>query len=62
MKWLLSRLKGGNMTAQGNALGLAIQEFTFALKGPGKEIPWLHRLFHRETCAASRSMLFSTSW
>jgi hypothetical protein len=41
MTWLLSRLKGGNMTAQGNALGLAIQKFTFALKGPGKEIPWL---------------------
>jgi hypothetical protein len=32
------RLKGGNKTAQGNALGLAVQESKVALKGPGKRI------------------------
>ncbi len=29
-------LKGGSKTVHGNALGIAIQDFTFALKGPGK--------------------------
>jgi hypothetical protein len=32
------RLKGGSNTAQGNALGVAIQKYTVALKGPGKRI------------------------